>query len=486
LGGAVLLVSQAPPTAAPGPQADGSTLLVSGWRIRPAGQQIPLDTFPMSTALTPDGRYLLVLHGGYRPPSVAVFDAASLQEVSRVPVADAWLGLAVAPNGKSVYVGGGSQASVFEFALSPEGALTPARTFALVPEASRQHQDFVGDVALSPDGRLLYAAMLHRDTIAVVNPLTGIVIERIRTGRRPYRILFHPDGKSFYVSAWADGAVIQHKAESGERLGIIRTGPQPMDMVWRGKPVKLDEGEKPEWAARIFIAAANTNNVYVAGIADNGAGRVIETISVALTPRQPAGMTPSALALSADEDRLYVVCADANAVAVADVSFPRTNVLGFIPTGWYPTDAQVLPDGRVFILNGKGSRSFPNPNGPQPGRQVLVSHEGVRNPGYVGQSPARHGLGGRAGRHPVRRRAAQLALSRRIPRPRSGEQHDRPREPVRKESDRARDLYRQGEPHLRSGVRRSGHRQRRPLTRAFHRGLVAESSKARARVRAAR
>ena len=35
----------------------------------PAGKQIPLDTLPMSTALSPDGKYLLVLNGGYRPPS---------------------------------------------------------------------------------------------------------------------------------------------------------------------------------------------------------------------------------------------------------------------------------------------------------------------------------------------------------------------------------------------------------------------------------
>jgi len=71
-------------------------------------------------------------------------------------------------------------------------------------------------------------------------------------------------------------------------------------------------------------------------------------------------------------------------VAVADVSGARSRVLGFIPSGWYPTAARVLPDGRLIIFNGRGSRSFPNPNGPQPGKAPLVSHEGIRNPGYVG------------------------------------------------------------------------------------------------------
>lgn len=340
LAAALLLAQQ------PGPQPDGSTLLANGWSLRPAGRQIPLGGFPMSTAMTPDGRFLLVLQ--IQPAVVRVFDAASLEQISSAAVADAWLGLTVSPNGRNVYVGGGSTASVLEFALSPGGELTPARTFPLA-------QDFVGDVALSPDGRLLYAALLTRDTIAVINPRTGIVIERIRTGRRPYRIVFHPDGKSFYVSAWADAAVIQHKAETGERLSVLRTGPQPMDMVWSAKPARLDEGEKTEWKARLFITSANTNNVYVAGVSESGAAERIETISVALTPRQPAGMTPSALALSPDESRLYVACADANTVAVVDISFPRSTRAGFIPAGHYPADVQVLPGGRVFILNGKSA-----------------------------------------------------------------------------------------------------------------------------------
>lgn len=348
---AALLFAQQPTAVRPGAQADGSTLLANGWSLRPAGQQLPLEGFPMSTAMTPDGRYLLVLQT--RPSAIRVFDARSLRPVGGTPVADAWLGLTVSPNGKNVYVGGGSTASVFEFALSSEGALSPKRTFALAPEASRQPQDFVGDVALSPDGRLLYASLLPRDSIAVINPLTGIVIERIRTGRRPYRILFHPDGKSFYVSAWADAAVIQHKAETGERLSVLRTGPQPMDMVWSAKPVQLEEGEKAGWSARLFIAAANTNNVYVAGVSDNGAVEMIETISIAFTPSQPAGMTPSALGLNAEGTRLYIACSDANAVAIADVSFPRSTRAGFIPVGHYPTDLQPLPDGRIFVLNGK-------------------------------------------------------------------------------------------------------------------------------------
>ena len=62
---------------------DGSFLLSSGWRIKAAGTQIPVDTFPMATAVTPDKKFLLVLNGGYNPPSISVIDIATSKEVGR-------------------------------------------------------------------------------------------------------------------------------------------------------------------------------------------------------------------------------------------------------------------------------------------------------------------------------------------------------------------------------------------------------------------
>ena len=103
-----------------------------------------------------------------------------------------------------------------------------------------------------------------------------------------------------------------------------------------------------------------------------------------MTPREPLGMTPSALGLSADGKHLYVACSDANAVAVADVSEDRTRVLGFIPTGWYPTAVRGLRDGRIAIASGKGLRSYPNPKGPGPLTRPEPLHLGLRSDEYVG------------------------------------------------------------------------------------------------------
>ncbi len=378
-----LVSSQPAPREQVGPLPGGGFLLNNFWKLDPVGRQIPLDTFPMSTALSADGKFLVVLNGGYKPPSLSVIDTTAGNVVSTAPVPDGWLGLAFAPGTNRLYVGGGSLASVFEFTLEG-GKLTPGRTFETVPKASRAQHDFVGDVAFSPDGRMLYAAELYNNSVAVVNPQSGLVVAHIKTGRRPYRILFHPDGKSFFVSHWADGTIGHYDTAGGGQIVRLPIGQHPTDMLWRKGGSDGAPGE-PQWTDRLFVAAANTNNVYTVGVNESGTLSVIETINLSLTAQQPLGMTPSALALTPDGRRMFVVCSDGNVAGVVDVSGARSRVEGFIPTGWYPTAARVVPSGALVILNGKGLGSHPNPNGPNPLKKAAPLHEGMRQDQYVGQ-----------------------------------------------------------------------------------------------------
>jgi DNA-binding beta-propeller fold protein YncE len=338
-----------------GLQPDGSFLLVTGWRIKPVGTQVPLDTLPMSSALSRDGKFLLVLNGGYRPPTISVVAVDGMKETARVPVADGWLGLTFSPDGRTVYVGGGSKYSVYEFSFSASGELKPTRQFEVAPGTKPGEKDFIGDVAMAPDGSVILAADLYHDSVVAIDPKTGHVAGRYKTGRRPYRILFEPGGKLFYVSSWADGTVYMHETRTGSESSRIRLGPHTTDMVLSDRKREGAEGKY-----RLFVTAANTNQVYVVGVDDSNAMKIQETINVGMTPRQPAGMTPSGLALSADQMRLFVACSDANVAAVVDISEERSRVDGFIPAGWYPTAARVLADGRVLILNGRGLASYPS------------------------------------------------------------------------------------------------------------------------------
>ena len=321
-------------------------------------QSIPVGAFPISSATSADGKYMLVLNTGATPASISVIDLATSKELNRTPVPDAWLGLTLTKAGDKVYVGGGAQAAVFEFNFKA-GVLTPGRTFPIATGKDKTPQDFAGDVKLAPDGHLLYVANLYRDMVVVMNPQSGVILSKFKTGRRPYRLLFHPSGKSLYISSWADGTIGQYNVDSGERLTNFRVAPHPIDMVWVDGA--LPEGangvadNQPEIKARMFVAAANTNSVYVFGASESGDLTKLEAINLALSPEQPLGMTPSAVALSADKKLIYVTCSDANAVAVIDITGERNIIKGFIPANGYPTAVTGLPDGKVAILNGHGN-----------------------------------------------------------------------------------------------------------------------------------
>jgi DNA-binding beta-propeller fold protein YncE len=369
-------VSQRAPKEQVGPLGGGGFLLNSGWKIQPAGQQVPVDTFPMSSALSNDGKYLLVLNGGYNPPTISVIELAGKRELHRTAVPDAWLGLAVAPEGNLIYVGGGSTGNVYELSLGADGTLTRTREISLT-DAKTKGKPFAGDVALSPDGLTLYAADLYGDSIAQVNLKAGKMVDHWKTGQRPYRIVVAPGGALLLISSWGDAAIYQHAAASGVEAAKVRVGPHPTDMLLLDKPAPT-ESNSESYRARVFVAAANTNNVYSFGLGQDGQMTMLESINVSMTPMHPLGMTPSALAVDKQGSRLYVVCSDANAVAVVDISGPRAAVLGFIPTGWYPTAARVLPDDELTILNGKGLGSKPNPNGPNPTKGTAFVQEGER------------------------------------------------------------------------------------------------------------
>jgi len=361
------LISQASKPQRVGPTEDGGFLLNSGWTIHPAGTQVGVDTLPMSTAVSHNGKFLLVLNGGYNPPSISVIDIAQKKEVGRTKLKDCFLGLTASPKDDKFFIGGGTTGKVFEMKLDPDsGALTPSREFDAVKDMAAKGDALIGDVAVTADARILYATDLYDDQIAVVNLETGALIATFKTGKRPYKLLLPPGGKHLLVTAWGEGMIYQHNATTGELLRKVRVGPHPSDMVWLNHAAPSEEGEASSYIARLFVTASNTNNAYSFGASADGQLTQLENINLSLTPLQPLGMTPSALALDAKGTRLYAVCSDGNAVAVIDVTAKRSIVLGFIPTGWYPTAVRAFDNGDLAIVNGKGLGSQPNPKGPNP------------------------------------------------------------------------------------------------------------------------
>jgi DNA-binding beta-propeller fold protein YncE len=309
---------------------------------------VPLDSLPLSAAVSPDGKFLLALNAGTKP-SISVVETDAMKETARVAIVDAGLGLAFSQDGRRVYVGGGSRNVVFEFSFSPAGELKTSRE---ISAGQVGVMNFIGDVAVSPDGRTVLAADLFHDRVLVINAQSGQVTGALKSGRRPYRILFHPDGQAYFVSSWADASVYEYSLPSGTEMARARVGAHPTDLVLSNRKIP---DEQSTWQYRLFVAAANTNDVFVMGVSEGKELNVLETLNAGFSALAPAGMTPSGLALSADQTRLYIACSDVNALAVADVSETRSRIAGFVPTGAYPTAVRVLNAGRIAVLNGHSS-----------------------------------------------------------------------------------------------------------------------------------
>jgi DNA-binding beta-propeller fold protein YncE len=329
-----------------GPLPEGGTLLNTGWRITAAGRTIPLGTLPMSHALSPDGRYLAVLNGGFERPSISVIDLKAEHEISRISIDDGWRGLAFSASGDKLYAGNGGRPTVQEFTFS-KGNLSAQRKFELCPGEQGHLGHLIGDIALSLENNQLLVTDVDQDLVYVVDADSGKVLRRVGCAPNPYGLLIHPDGRSFFVTSWSTASLHRYRMEDGAEVAVIPVGAHPTELVWQ-----------KESGGRLFVACANTNYVYVVAVAGES-WNTIEKINVALSPRLPVGMTPSSIALSQDHRTLYVACSDANTVAVVDVSQGHSAVLGFIPTGWYPTGVRSLADGRLVILNGKGLGSRP-------------------------------------------------------------------------------------------------------------------------------
>ena len=163
---------------------DGGAILPNGWPLTPAGRQLELSTLPMSLLLAGGDRHAISLNAGFLTPSLSVVDLDQGRVSQTIPLRDAWLGLTATRKRDRLYVGGGASGSVFELAWK-DGALDPGREFHAIDADRQSARDFIGDVRLSADESLLYAANVFRDEVVTLNASSGIRIGGFRTASRP-------------------------------------------------------------------------------------------------------------------------------------------------------------------------------------------------------------------------------------------------------------------------------------------------------------
>ena len=203
--------------------------------------------------------------------------------------------------------------------------------------ASATTRHFVGGV-VARDGTV-YAADIDGDAVMRFSGPTLRADGSVAVGYRPCAIALSPNGMTLAVANWGGASVDLIDPATLQVRSEVLVGEHPAALAYAGD-------------GRLFVADAGTNSVAV--ISD---GMVEETVSVALSSGDaPVGTTPVALGYDANSQRLYVADADNNDVAVIDVAIPgKSHVLGFIPTGWYPSALAVSADGtKLYIGTAKG------------------------------------------------------------------------------------------------------------------------------------
>ncbi len=336
--------------------------LPNGWKISPIGKAVATEDLVLKVSASPDGRIVVGTHGGYNPHGLVVVDTKTHEATQRIGLKSAWLGLAWSRDGKKLYASGGnadsekgrdkSKAPVYEFSYA-NGQLSTQPVGQFESDAPLDRIYWSG-VEQHPHKDLLYAA--NRDTIdgpgkiVVFDEKTRAIVAQIGVEVAPYEMAFSADGNTLFVSNWASQSVSVIDTRSNKVVAAIPVGLNPNDM-------------KLAADGRLFVACSNDNSVYVI---DTKKRTVLERISTTLTPRAPEGSTPDALEIDAARKLLYVANADNNSIAVVNIAeAAHSEVVGFTPTGWYPSALALAEGGQMlYVGNSKGQSAYPDLKGP--------------------------------------------------------------------------------------------------------------------------
>ena len=226
-------------------------------------------------------------------------------------------------------------------------------------------QPCAAGVAISNDGQTLVVANYYNDSITVFTGGLG----NWSTGERnstcaPARAIASQAGTPggeypFWVVVKGNGpsATAYVSSIRDREIDVVNLSLAPMPAVTARIPVKGQPNKMTLNAAQslLYVAEDQSDTVDVIDTAKNA---ILETIPVIAPPSvlpsalaQYTGANPNSVTLSPDETQLYVTNGNLNCIAV--VALGGTNsgdqVVGLIPTGWYPNSVSFSGDGNMGV-----------------------------------------------------------------------------------------------------------------------------------------
>lgn len=315
------------------------------------------DALQYGVAETPDGNEVYVSEGESGTVGVFAVTGSTLAKQASValdPQDFPW-GLAVAPDGHHAYVAGfrGNSLSVIDTDTRQRVGRVATGQFPY-------------GVAISPDGTRAYVS-----NWGLFNPSADEVQSNIEVVDTPPLTLggYNTDESS---SVWfydlADPAAPRVTAK-------VRVGPDldGVNVVSGSLPSSL--AVSPDGS----LLAVTTSNADAVQLLDARSGALVRTIDLRVFGADgPTGSQPNGLAWSPEGGVLYVAEGGRNSVAAVD---PATGaVVVRLPTSWYPSAVAPTADGeRLFVASAKGLGAGPN------GIEVDDGlDQGGNNPAYIG------------------------------------------------------------------------------------------------------
>lgn len=348
----------------------------------------------VTTALSPNGKTLLILTSGYNSQNftsgpnegspnpaesneyVFIYDVSArqplLQQVLQVP--NAFDGLAWNPSGTEFYVSGGPDDDIHVFVKGTtsysEDAKSPIALHTgflnpLLPGPA------AAGLAITADGKRLVVANYENDSIHLVD-----IASRTTTSTLDLRPGGGVPGGEFPFWVVIKGKTTAYVTSERDREVVVVdiSGPSPVvaaRIPLRGQPVRAALSPDQQ---HLFVTEGSQDTVAVISTTSNKVLEEINTVAPAGVFANRLGFkgaSPNSVAVSPDGTRLYITNAGANDLAVIELGgdggtgkdeyWRKSQILGLIPTGWYPNSVSVSADGwTLYAVNGK-SNAGPNP-----------------------------------------------------------------------------------------------------------------------------
>lgn len=335
--------------------------LPNGWSLTPVGNSIPLGDLPLNIAISSSRHYAAVTNNGESTQTIQLIDVQNDRQLDQVVIPKSWGGIVFSTDEKFLYASGGNDNWILKYAIQ-NNKLVTKDTFKLGNSWPKELISPTG-IALDEKRHLMYVVTKENNSLYVLGLSSHQILRRLQLSSEAYTCLLSPAKTELYISLWGGDKVMVYNTTSNAITDSIPVGDNPNDLC-------ISKNGR-----YLYVANANDNSVSIINVHER---KVLETLNAALYPTTLSGSTSNGVALSDDDNTLYIANADNNCLAVFDVSKPGTSASkGFIPTGWYPTCVRLIGK-KMYVSNGKGFSSFPNPNGPNPyGRKEHVMiHQG--------------------------------------------------------------------------------------------------------------